>query len=428
MSIIEQLYSFYKQSTGVSTDTRTVEKGNIWFALKGPNFNANKFAEQALEKGASYAVIDDEAFKKDERYVLVEDGLKALQDLAAHHRSQLDIPFLAITGSNGKTTTKELTRDVLATKYKVLATTGNLNNHIGVPLTLLSIDDTIEFAIIEMGANKVGDIAQLCAIANPDFGLITNIGKAHLEGFGGVDGIIRGKTELYHHVIQKQGRIFVNSGSEILRNIAEKRIKNPVYYPGEHDFLSAELISDNEGLTIQAEEQQFKTALTGRYNFENICAALCVGKFFDVDPKVAANAVANYVPDNNRSQLLKKGSNEIVLDAYNANPSSMEAALKNMDAKQADRKMVVLGDMFELGEDSVKEHSAIGRLTETLAFDEVVFCGELMASAKAENKEALYFEKKEALISYLKMNAPQDTLILIKGSRGMSLETILEVL
>ncbi|MHA7102850.1 UDP-N-acetylmuramoyl-tripeptide--D-alanyl-D-alanine ligase [Roseivirga pacifica] len=426
MSTIEQLYRCYKQSTGVSTDTRTVQQGNIWFALKGPNFNANKFADQAIEKGAAYAVVDDAAYVKDERYLLVDDGLKALQGLATHHRNQLSIPFMAITGSNGKTTTKELMRDVLATKYNVLATRGNLNNHIGVPLTILSIDEEVEFAIIEMGANKVGDIAELCAIADPDYGLITNIGRAHLEGFGGVEGVIRGKTELYHHLIKKEGRIFVNSNAEVLKNIAEKRIDEPIYYPNSGDFLVAQLISDVDGLTIQTEGKEFKTQLTGRYNFENICAALCVGKFFGVSAEKATEAVAHYVSDNNRSQLVQIGTNQIVLDAYNANPSSMEAALRNVAAKAAKHKIVVLGDMLELGDDTEKEHAAIGQLAQTLGFDEVVFCGKHMASAKAANTEALYFEKKEALKAYFKMNPPKDSLILIKGSRGMSLETLLE--
>lgn len=425
----EQLYQHYLKSTGVSTDTRSVQNGNIWFALKGPNFNANKFAAQALEKGAMTVVIDDPAFVKDERCFVVEDGLKALQELGNHHRKQLDIPFIGITGSNGKTTTKELLRDVLSKKYKVHATKGNLNNHIGVPLTLLQIDDSVEIAIVEMGANKVGDIAELCDIADPTHGLITNIGKAHLEGFGGVEGVIRGKSELYHHLIQKEGVIFVNSQSEVLSNIAKRRIKSPYYYPAEGDYLHAELITSHPSLKLVTENgKETITHLTGAFNFENICAALCVGKFFEVDANLALDAVASYNPDNNRSQIIEKGTNTILLDAYNANPSSMSASLRHFAGKEASYKVAILGDMFELGADAPKEHEAIGKLTAELGFDEVHLCGKLMEFGKLGNPKAQYWSEKEQLKEYLESHPMKDAAILIKGSRGMSLETILEQL
>lgn len=426
ISMIEQLYQHYLKSTGVSTDTRSVQNGNIWFALKGPNFNANKFADQALEKGAMVVVIDDEAFAKDERYFVVKDGLKALQELGNHHRKQLDIPFIGITGSNGKTTTKELLRDVLSKKYKVHATEGNLNNHIGVPLTLLEIDDSVEIAIIEMGANKVGDIAELCGIADPTHGLITNIGKAHLEGFGGVEGVIRGKSELYHHLILRDGMIFVNSQSEVLSNIAERRIKAPYYYPNEGDYLHAKLLASHPALRLLTEnEKEATTHLTGAFNFENICAALCVGKFFEVDADLALDAVASYNPDNNRSQIIEKGTNTILLDAYNANPSSMSASLRHFSGKEASYKVAILGDMFELGEDAPKEHEAVGKLTAELAFDEVHLCGKLMEFGKLGNPKAKYWPEKEQLKDHLENHPVKDAAILIKGSRGMSLETIL---
>ncbi len=427
--MIKQLYQHYLKSTGVSTDTRTVGEGNIWFALKGPNFDANRFADQALEKGARLVVIDDPALAKDDRFFVVEDGLKVLQALGNHHRKQLDIPFIGITGSNGKTTTKELMRDVLSKKYKVHATKGNLNNHIGVPLTILEIDNTIEIAIIEMGANKVGDIAELCGIADPNHGLITNIGKAHLEGFGGVEGVIRGKSELYHHLIQKEGVIFVNSQSEVLSNIAQRRIKTPYYYPAEGDYLHAELLESQPELTIRTESGLVaKTHLTGAYNFENICAALCVGKYFEVDALAALEAVTSYDPDNNRSQIIEKGSNRILLDAYNANPSSMTVSLKHFAESEGGYKVAVLGDMFELGEDGPKEHEAIGKLTAALNLHEVHLCGKLMEFAKLGNPKAHYWSKKEALKSHLESNPMTNASILVKGSRGMSLETLLESL
>ncbi|MBO3700244.1 UDP-N-acetylmuramoyl-tripeptide--D-alanyl-D-alanine ligase [Roseivirga sp. E12] len=425
--MIERLYQLYLKSTGVSTDTRSIKAGNIWFALKGPNFDANRFADQAIEKGASIVIIDDSAYAKDDRYFVVEDGLLALQELGNHHRNQFAIPFIGITGSNGKTTTKELMRDVLAQKYKVHATEGNFNNHIGVPLTLLQIDDSIEIAIIEMGANKVGDIAELCGIADPTHGLITNIGKAHLEGFGGVEGVIRGKSELYHHLIQKEGVIFVNSQSEILSNIAKRRMKSPFYYPAKGDYLYAELLESQPTLKLRTEDgNEAQTHLTGAYNFENIGAALCVGKYFEVNAASALKAVADYDPDNNRSQVIAKGSNTILLDAYNANPSSMSASLRHFAEKASDYKVAILGDMFELGDDAPKEHEIIGKLTAELGLNEVHLCGKLMEFGKLGNPKAHYWEEKEALASFLKSNPITNASVLIKGSRGMSLETLLE--
>ncbi len=425
--MIDQLYDLYKQSTGVSTDTRTVKEGNIWFALKGPNFDANKFADQAVDKGAAIVVIDDSSFKKDDRYFVVEDGLKALQALGNHHRKQFSIPFIGITGSNGKTTTKELMRDVLSRKYKVHATYGNLNNHIGVPLTLLQISSEIEIAIIEMGANKVGDIAELCEVADPTHGLITNIGKAHLEGFGGMEGVIRGKSELYHHLIQRDGVIFVNSKSEVLSNIARRRINSPIYYPSKGDFFSAELLESQPVLKLSTTNgSETTTHLTGDYNFENICAALCIGKYFEVSEEDGLNAVSTYNPDNNRSQIIQKGSNTIVLDAYNANPSSMKAALEYFAAKEVDQKVVILGDMFELGEEALEEHRAIGELAVNLGFNEVHLCGDLMKHAKTDDSRVFYWKEKDALASHLRKKQFDHFNILIKGSRGMSLETLLE--
>ncbi|WP_323758246.1 UDP-N-acetylmuramoyl-tripeptide--D-alanyl-D-alanine ligase [Roseivirga sp.] len=424
---IASLYEKFKASTGISTDTREIEMGNLFFALKGPNFNANKLAEQALSLGASYAVIDDSEYENNPLCVLVGDALETLQALANHHRRQLTIPIIAITGSNGKTTTKELTRNVLATKYMVSATIGNLNNHIGVPLTLLSIGTDIEMAIIEMGANHVGEIAALCKIAEPTHGLITNIGKAHLEGFGGFEGVIRGKTEMYHWLIENGGTIFVNSQNEILSNIAQRRIESPIYYPAKGDFLALSLIEAKPNIVFEdGEGKRTTTTLSGAYNFENIATALCVGKYFKVDMEKATQAVATYSPDNNRSQILEKGSNTIIMDAYNANPTSMKAALENLSLLNATSKLAILGDMLELGETSEAEHSAIGALTSELGIEEVIFCGPHMKTAKEANPKALYFETKSALNDHLMANIVENRTILLKGSRGMGLESVLD--
>lgn len=423
--MIDQLYQAFHNSTGVSTDTRTLKKGNLWFALKGPNYNANAFADEALSKGANYVVIDDACYAKGAQYILVDDGLKALQGLALHHRKQFQIPFIGITGSNGKTTTKELVRDVLATKYEVVATKGNLNNHIGVPLSVLEVSKSTEIAIIEMGANKVGDIAELCRYAEPSHGLITNIGKAHLEGFGGMDGVIRGKTELYHHLIQRKGKIFVNSNSEILRNIAERRMESPYMYPNSDDYFSACLIQQHPYILFEMPDgTQCKSLLSGAYNFDNICAALCLGTFFNVPQQDMLKAIADYIPDNNRSQLLQKGSNQIHMDAYNANPTSMQFALQNFAVGEG-KKVAILGDMFELGKDAEKEHAAIGALTKDLSLDEVLVCGKMMKYASEKNHTIAYFETKEILAQHLANNPIKDAQVLLKASRGMALETLL---
>jgi len=426
--MIEKLYQYFLKSTGVSTDTRTVQHGQLFFALNGPNFDANKFAEKALEAGAMLAVVDDEGYVKGDQYFLVSDALESLQQLANFHRKQLDIPFIGITGSNGKTTTKELMRDVLAQKYNVVATIGNLNNHIGVPLTLLSIKEDTEIGIIEMGANHVGEIEALCEIAEPTHGLITNIGEAHLKGFGGIEGVIRGKSELYNFLIQSEGVAFVNSQNEILSNMAKRRIKEPVFYGAEGDFYAASLLTSTPSIQYATDKNiKVSTQLSGGYNFENITAALCVGRFFEVDENSANEAVANYVPSNNRSQLIEQGNIKIILDAYNANPSSMKAALDNL-VKLDGSKAVILGDMFELGEASEAAHVELGRLTANLGFDKVIFCGALSKSGKEGNPDALYFITKTELATYLVLNPIEQDHLLIKGSRGMGLETLLKCL
>ncbi|WKZ59181.1 MAG: UDP-N-acetylmuramoyl-tripeptide--D-alanyl-D-alanine ligase [Cyclobacteriaceae bacterium] len=425
---IQNLYQNYLKTGKVSTDTRQITPGSIFFALKGEKFNANQFAEEALAKGAQLAVIDEAAFAKDNRYVVVENVLKTLQQLARYHRDQLTIPIIGLTGSNGKTTSKELLNAVLAKKIKTFATKGNLNNHIGVPLSVLSIDNTVEIAVIEMGANHLGEIADLCNIANPTHGFITNIGKAHIGTFGGFDNIIRGKSELYMHLINQQGTVFINSQNPILFNMA-KRFKNPLLYPTKGDYFHCELISADPYIKIRTEDgREAQTKLIGAYNFENIATALCIGKFFGVDATLALQAVAEYEPANMRSQVIKKNSNTIVLDAYNANPSSMEAAIRNLADMKADHKVLILGDMFELEEEAEAEHRNMGKLIRDLGFNDVLLCGELMSSALKEFPRAKHFYKKEDLLEYLKQNPISRATVLVKASRGIGLEAVMDVI
>jgi UDP-N-acetylmuramoyl-tripeptide--D-alanyl-D-alanine ligase len=428
MMDIHKLYQKYRWSGRVSTDTRQIAAGSVFFALKGDTFNANEFAAEALAKGASLAVVDEEKYAVDARYFLVDNVLEALQKLARHHRDQLKIPVIGLTGSNGKTTSKELLNAVLGKKYKTYATKGNLNNHIGVPLTLLAIDDSVELAIVEMGANHVGEIALLCSMANPTHGFITNIGKAHIGTFGGFENIIRAKSELYQHLITTNGQVFINSQSEILANMA-KRFSKPLFYPAKGDYYHCELLASDPFLQIKTEAgEAITTQLVGGYNFENAAAALCIGKFFGVNDKLAGNAVAEYAPGNMRSQIVKKESNTIILDAYNANPSSMTAAIENLAAMKSGKKVAIIGDMFELEQEAEAEHRAIGKLLAQKNFDKVYLCGKLMRSAKQEFPSALLFEKKEDLINELKKNPITGSTILVKASRGIGLESIVEFL
>lgn len=425
---IAPLYSQFLTSRKVSTDTRKIEPGSIFFALKGPNFDANAFADEALSKGAALAVIDNPKFERTGKTFLVNDVLEALQALARHHRNQLKIPVIGLTGSNGKTTSKELVNAVLSKKFKTLATKGNLNNHIGVPLTILSIDDSVEIAIIEMGANHVGEIALLSSIANPTYGFITNIGRAHIGTFGGFENIIRGKSELYQHLINNNGVVFINSMNEILFNMA-KRFKNPILYPQKGNYLHVKLEGSNPFLCYQSESGKFiQTQLTGSYNFENVAVALCIGKYFRVPEFDADAAIAEYAPANMRSQILKKGSNTIILDAYNANPSSMEAAIRNLQSMDATNKIAIVGDMYELEDEAEHEHRGIGKLLSTGYFTSVYLCGELMHWAKAECQQAKYFPTKAELLNYLKQNQPINSTILVKASRGMGLESVVDFL
>lgn len=425
---IENLYRRYSESGSVSTDTRSITPGSMFFALRGAQFNANEFAADALEKGAAWAVIDDEKYRKSDRYIVVDDVLITLQQLARYHRDQLKIPVIALTGSNGKTTTKELTHAVLSAKYKAFATKGNLNNHIGVPLTLLSINSTVEVAVVEMGANHPHEIAMLCQIANPTHGFITNIGKAHIGTFGGYENIIKAKSELYDHLLSANGVVFVNSANSLLMDLSE-RFESRVLFPGGGDFYRAKLISADPFVRILADNgDEVQTQLIGGYNFENIACALCVGKYFGVEAKQANDAVASFVPGNMRSQVMKKGSNTIILDAYNANPSSMQAAIENVARMKAANKVLILGDMFELEEEADKEHQAIGKLIRECGLANVYLCGSLFKSALREIPYARYFIKKDDLIKELRQFPVTNATVLVKASRGIGLETVVEYL
>lgn len=425
---IEELYDIFLETRAVSTDTRQIKPGSMFFALRGEKFNANEFAEQALSKGASYCVLDDGRFAVNEKCIVVENVLSTLQGLARYHRQRLNIPVIGLTGSNGKTTSKELLNAVLSTKFKTYATRGNLNNHIGVPLTLLEIDESIEIAVVEMGANHLGEIALLSSIAQPTHGFITNIGKAHIGTFGGYENIIRGKSELYQHLLTNKGVVFINSKSEVLAKMA-KRFAEPVFYPSQGDYYHCELLGGDPYVILKAEnDEEIKTSLIGTYNFENIAAALCIGKYFGTDPTLSNAAIASYVPGNMRSQLLKKNSSTIILDAYNANPSSMKAAIENLSTIQAQRKVVIIGDMYELEDEAEKEHQEIGKLLQNLCFNEVYLCGPLMKAAQIYIPSAKHFHTREELTNALRENTFADATILVKASRGMGLESVVDFL
>jgi UDP-N-acetylmuramoyl-tripeptide--D-alanyl-D-alanine ligase len=423
---IEQLYRLFEQHPRISTDTRKIIPDSIFFALKGDSFNGNLFAIEALEKGAAYAVVDEAPAKKDERLVQVKNSLTCLQQLAAFHRKKLGIPVLAITGTNGKTTTKELTAAVLSMKYKLCFTQGNLNNHIGVPLTLLQMDMSTEMAVIEMGANHPGEIDALCQIATPDFGLITNVGKAHLEGFGSFEGVVQTKTELYRFLKSKNGKCFVHSGDPVLRKHAGI-LEHICYGQFGDDFLQGELVSTDYYIVAKALFPKgwlyLKSKLIGSYNFDNILAAACIGHYFKIDPLLIQKAIENYTPSNNRSQLIETGTNKIIMDAYNANPTSMMAALQNFILINHPEKVLILGDMLELGPESETEHQKIVDFISANKFEQIFLVGKNFSQTNGPKTKK--FDNAELLTDYLTKQPFKNKLILIKGSRGISLEKIL---
>ncbi len=424
---IEEIYQRFKNSNKVCTDTRKIEKYDLFFALKGDNFNGNKFAHQAISNGANYAIIDEEEFNTSDQCILVKDVLATLQELANFHRRTFDIPVIALTGSNGKTTNKELLKAALSRKYKVHATQGNLNNHIGVPLTLLSMPADTEIAIIEMGANHQKEIEELCKIAEPSHGYITNIGKAHLEGFGGVEGIKKGKGELYDFLKESEGYVFVNEKDTVLLEMLKSRqIIKSVFY-GKGDLFLRMQQESPAVKWISENGQEYTAQISGKYNFENIQNAYAIARYFNVVETDVCQALAAYNPDNNRSQKVLKESNEIFLDAYNANPSSMEASIKNFINYSTEKsKVVILGDMFELGDDSEKEHSALGKLVASGDFETVVLYGENMKHALIHLPQAYYFTDKFSIHNWVNDKKFENKAFLIKGSRGVGLETVVQ--
>ncbi len=422
--MLNELYKVYCKHYAVCTDTRKIIPHSIFFALKGDNFDGNKYAQQAIKDGCDYAVIDNPHYKLDDRYFLVDDVLTTLQQLAIHHREQLSIPFIGITGSNGKTTTKELIREVLSQKFKVLATTGNLNNHIGVPLTILSITPDVEMAIIEMGANHQKEIEFLSSISLPDYGFITNFGKAHLEGFGGVEGVIKGKSELYDNLRSRNKTAFINYDDE--KQIEKSQgIETITFGTTAQAEYTIELKSSTPTLSIQWNNTTAQSNLIGNYNFYNIAAAIAMGIYFGVEDEKIKEALENYTPTNNRSQLLKTENNELILDAYNANPTSMHQAIVNFSKNTSGKKMAILGDMFEMGDYAEQEHQTIAKLAEEMIDGDVLLVGENFAKTTSK---CIKFDSTDEVYNYLKNLNPQGFSILVKGSRGMKLELLTEVL
>lgn len=426
----QKLYEIYTQHPLIGTDTRNIKPGSLFFALKGERFNANAFAAEALEKGAAYAIIDEKEYARDERFILVDDVLNSLQQLAIEHRGRLNIPVIAIVGSNGKTTTKELITSVLSQKYSVLATPGNFNNHIGLPLTLLQITTNHNIAVIEMGANHIGENGFLCNIANPTAGLITNNGKDHLEGFGDIEGVAKSNSELYYYLLKHGGTAFVNAHDEWLMRMAlrlEKKLTYAANFDGrsmQADYMAyAHIIRPS--IKFRFMNTDMSSSLSGDYNFDNIMAAVAIGSFYGLDEDQIKAGIEGYEPRNNRSQILHKAQNTIYMDAYNANPSSMEMSIKNFAAMPFENKVLILGDMFELGNYAAAEHQAIVDLCSGLQLHEVYLVGEHFSQTL---HTYLSFTSTEACKIFLEGHRLTNKNVFMKGSRGMKLESLLDVI
>ena len=421
---IQDLYKIYLKHPSVKIDTRKIEGGDLFFGLKGPNFNGNHFAKQALDAGAAFSIVDEELNFTDNRIIKTSDVLQTLQQLAKHHREKFTIPFIAITGSNGKTTTKELVHHVLSSSYKTYTTEGNLNNHIGIPLTILKIKNDAQMAVIEMGANHLKEIAGYCQYAKPTHGLITNIGKAHLEGFGGIEGVRKGKGELFEYLKENNGTAFVNNDDKFIQQMSAG-IKNIITYGTEEGNVTGKAKHTSNFLSVEINKFPglITTELVGDYNLPNILAAVTIGKHFSVPDEKIKAAIKNYSPSNSRSQLIKKGTNTIILDAYNANPGSMKAAIENFANMQGNSKILLLGAMMELGEESEKEHRDLIKLIEKYNWNKVVLVGD---NFKNINNIYIHFNNTSEVVNWFKNTQPQHSQILIKGSRSMQMEKVLE--
>lgn len=431
---ISELYTIYTKSPHITTDTRNIQANSIFFALKGERFNGNQFAQKAIDQGCSYAVVDEKEYATGSQFILVNDVLEVLQALAIHHRKQFKIPIVAITGTNGKTTTKDLTARVLEKQYKVLYTHGNLNNHIGVPLTLLQLTNEHEIAIIEMGANHPGEIAELCKIAAPNFGLITNIGIAHMEGFGSFENLVKTKKELYDYIgNQDDGKIFLDAENLLLKELALEEELTAIEYGTadcEDYFINGGVIENTPFLKFKwciANQvcQIVETHLVGCYNLTNALAAITIGKYFGVNSNSITQAITEYEPTNNRSQLKQTNKNKLIIDAYNANPTSMKAALENFKTLNVDQKVLILGDMKELGVNSLLEHQTIVDYAEQNGFDHAILVGENFAQIDSKYPHC---KNCEELKAYLVQNPIINSYILLKGSRGMKLEECIDLL
>ena len=419
---IGSIHKIFLKSNGVSTDSRKVKKNELYFSLNGPNFNGNEFAKSAIEKGACYAIVDQKEYIIDKSYILVEDCLKTLQNLANYHRKNSKAKIIGLTGSNGKTTSKELIFSVLKNKFKTIATTGNLNNHIGVPLTLLSIKEDTEIAIIEMGANHLKEIETLSNIADPDYGYITNFGKAHLEGFKNLEGVIKGKSELYNHLINKSRFIFINNRDKKQVELT-KEYSNKFTFGEQNSDSIFSVKSINPKINISIDNILIESNLFGQYNVDNIAAAICIGKYFNLDNENIKAGIERYIPENNRSQIIKKGSNKIILDAYNANPTSMQLALSSFNDMKEEKKIVFIGDMFELGKNSHQMHQEIVCAVEKMNFYQTFIIGDNFNKTKYSSNIKSFKNLNDLKVN---MDEISNSAILIKGSRGMKLENILD--
>lgn len=421
---IPEIYKIYQQYPSIQTDTRKLKKDDIFFALKGPNFNGNLFAKQALDAGAAYVIADESLSFSSKAVIQVTNALQTLQDLAKHHREQFKIPFIGITGSNGKTTTKELIHQVLSSQFKTYTTTGNLNNHIGVPLTILKIRNDAEIAVIEMGANHLHEIAGYCEYAQPTHGIITNVGKAHLEGFGSLENVRKGKGELFDFIHQHDGTAFVNTDDPAVFDLA-KELKNTVNYGSKSEQYSGTIIKNDPFIEVEITGLSLKiaTQLVGSYNLPNILVAACVGKYLKVSDNNIKRAIENYSPSNSRSQLIHRDSNTIILDAYNANPGSMQAAIENFALMGGDKKVLLLGEMKEMGTESKKEHQHLVSIIDKYKWDDVVLVGKNFTET---DHQYTWFENAEYAKDWLANKNLKNAHILIKGSRGMQMEKVLE--
>jgi UDP-N-acetylmuramoyl-tripeptide--D-alanyl-D-alanine ligase len=418
---IEDIYKIYRQHSSIQTDSRKLKENDLFFALKGPNFNGNVFAKQALEKGAAFVFADEKTSFTDDRIIQTENVLETLQLLAKHHRQQFKIPFIAITGSNGKTTTKELLHAVLSSTFKTYTTEGNLNNHIGIPITILKVNTDAEMAVIEMGANHLKEIEGYCEYTMPTHGLITNIGKAHIEGFGSIKNVQKGKGELFEYIEKHDGIAFVNSDDTAVTELS-KKIKNSVFYGSDVNVKtkSDPFLEINIG---GVNSMDIKTNLVGAYNLPNVLAAVCIGRYFKVPDEKIKTSVENYKPSNSRSQLIQKETNTIILDAYNANPGSMKAAIENFAAIKSDKKILLLGSMMELGAESEKEHEAIISIIDKYKWKDVVLVGNNFRNII---HKYINYDNALQVREWLHLQNPQNAHILIKGSRSMQMEKVLE--